>query len=279
MMNRRQLLQVLGVTTAVGVGGAIAGYFAYPYFAIKAQKDLMISGSKAVSRFVALLIAPFIEKNPSAKVSIEGGGSFAGLTALANGGIDLAMMSRDLNFDEFNLDFHSHLIGIEGIAIVVHSDLTVKSISLEQLNSILEGTIANWSEVGGPNKKISIYNRAEGSTTRAFIEDLVMRGAPYGKNSQVCNSAADVTNSVSNDPYGIGYLTTRNLSDKIKTLAINGVEINNKTLLLKLYPLARDMFLVNRTTASQTGKDFVRYSLSSHAQDIFVKNGLTQVSR
>ena len=279
MINRRQLLQALGVTTAVAVSGLVAGYFAYPYFAIKTQKDLMIAGSKAVSRFVALLIAPFIEKNPSAKVSLEGGGSFAGLTALANGGIDLAMMSRDLNFDEFNLDFHSHLIGIEGIAIVVHSDLTVKGISLEQLNGILEGTITNWSEVGGPNKKISIYNRAEGSTTRAFIEDLVMRGAPYAKNSQVCNSAADVTNSVSNDPYGIGYLTTRNLSDKIKTLAINGVEINNKTLLLKLYPLARDMFLVNRTATSPAAKDFVRYSLSAYAQDIFVKNGLTQVSR
>ena len=279
MMNRRQLLQALGATTAVAVGGAVAGYFAYPYFAIKTQKDLMIAGSKAVSRFVALLIAPFIEKNPSAKISIEGGGSFAGLTALANGGIDLAMMSRDLNFDEFNLDFHSHLIGIEGIAIVVHSDLAVKSVSLEQLNRIFEGVITNWSEVGGPNKKIAIYNRAEGSTTRAFIEDLVMRGAPYAKNSQVCKSAADVTNSVSNDPYGIGYLTTRNLSDKIKTLGINGVDINDKTLLLKLYPLARDMFLVNRTATSPTAKDFVRYSLSAYAQDIFVKNGLTQVSR
>ena len=279
MMNRRQLLQTLGVTAAVGVGGAVAGFFAYPYFAIKAQKDLMIAGSKSVSRFVALLVAPFIEKNPSAKVSLDGGGSFAGLTALANGGIDLAMMSRDLNFEEFNLDFHSHLIGIEGIAIVVHSDLAVKSVSLTQLNGILEGQISNWSDVGGPNKKITIYNRAEGSTTRAFIEDLVMRGAPYAKNSQVCNSAAEVTNSVSNDPYGIGYLTARNLTDKLKTLAINGVQISDKTLLLKLYPLARDMFLVNRTAATPVAKDFVRYSLSAHAQDIFVKNGLTQVSR
>jgi phosphate transport system substrate-binding protein len=279
MMNRRQLLKVFGITAAVGVGAAVAGYIAYPSFAIKAQKDLMISGSKAVSRFVALLIAPFIEKNPGAKVSIEGGGSFAGLTALANGGIDVAMMSRDLNFEEFNLDFHSHLIGIEGIAIVVHSDLAVKTVSLQQLNEIFEGLITNWSEVGGPNKKIVLYNRAAGSTTRAFIEDLVMRGAPYAKNSQVCNSAADVTNAVSNDPYGIGYLTTRNLNDKLKTLAINGVEISDKNLLLKLYPLARDMFLVNRNSASQTAKDFIRYSLSAHAQDIFVKNGLTQVSR
>lgn len=279
MMNRRQLLKVFGITAAVGVGAAVAGYIAYPSFVVKAQKDLMISGSKAVSRFVALLIAPFVEKNPGAKVAIEGGGSFAGLTALANGGIDVAMMSRDLNFEEFNLDFHSHLIGIEGIAIVVHSDLAVKSVSLQQLNEIFEGHITNWSEVGGPNKKIVLYNRSEGSTTRTFIEDLVMRGAPYAKNSQECKSAADMTNLVSNDPYGIGYLTTRNLSDKLKTLAINGVEISDKNLLLKLYPLARDMFLVNRNSASQTAKDFIAYSLSAHAQDIFVKNGLTQVSR
>jgi phosphate transport system substrate-binding protein len=39
------------------------------------------------------------------------------------------------------------------------------------------------------------------------------------------------------------------------------------------------MFLVNKNTASEVAKDFIRYSLSAPAQEIFVKNGLTQVSR
>lgn len=278
-MNRRKMLQVLGATTAVAVSATIAGVFSYKHLVTKPQKDLMISGAKAVSRFIALLITPFMDKYPTAKVVIEGGSSFAGLVALSNGGIDLAMMSRDLNFEEFNLDMHSHLIGMEGVAIVVHSESKVKNISLHQLNAILEGHLSNWSELGGPDKNINVYNRAEGSSTRLFIEDVILRGASFGRSLKTLDSASEVAQAVTADPYGIGYLTMKNLTNTLKPLAINGVEISDKTILLKLYPLARDMFLVNKNSASEVAKDFVRFSLSSSGQEVLVKNGLTQVSR
>jgi phosphate transport system substrate-binding protein len=277
-MNRRQLLRNIGI--AVGVGGAaLAGAIAYPYYIARARKELMISGSVAVSRFVALLVAPFIEKHPHVKIATEGGGSFAGLVALNNGGIDLAMMSRDLNFEEFNLDLRSNLIGIEGVAIVVHPSMNVKDITLAQLSNVLEGSIINWRQLGGPNQKINIHSRNEGSSTRAFVEDMILRGAKFSRNAIVSDSAAGLSNLLSEDPYGIGFLTNKNLSDKVKAIAINGVEISDKTLLLKLYPLSRDMFLVHKNAASPTAKDFVRFSLSAAGQEIFVKNGLTQVSR
>lgn len=277
-MTRRNILKTLGVAVGVGVGAAIAGVVAYPHLSAKPAKDLMISGSKAVSRFVSLLIAPFIEKNPTAKAVIEGGSSFAGLVALENGGIDVAMMSRDINFEEFNLQMHSHLIGIEGIAIAVHPELNLKNISIDDVSSILEGHITNWSELGGPYKKITVYNRSEGSSTRAFVEDVILRGASFGRNFKLCDSAAEVANSVEADQGGLGYLTIKNLTPKLRALAVNGVAISDKTILLKLYPLTRDMFLVNKNSASEVAKDFIRYSLSAPAQEILVKNGLTQVS-
>jgi phosphate transport system substrate-binding protein len=257
MMSRRQLLRNIGIAAGLG-GAALTGLIAYPYIVARAQKELMISGSVAVSRFVSLLIAPFIEKHPHVKVAIQGGGSLAGLVALDNGGIDLAMMSRDLNFDEFNLDLHSNLIGIEGIAIAVHP--------------------SNWNALGGPNQKIHFYNRDEGSSTRAFVEDVVLRGSKFARDAKISDSAIDVLNFIAQDPYGIGYLTNKNLSDKVKAVAINGHEINDKTLLLKLYPLSRDMFLVNKKSANQATRDFVSFSLSAAGQDVFAKHGLTQVS-
>jgi phosphate transport system substrate-binding protein len=277
-MNRRQLLRNIGI--AVGVGGAaLAGAIAYPYLIARARKELMISGSVAVSRFVALLVAPFIEIHPYVKIATEGGGSVAGLVALNNGGIDLAMMSRDLNFEEFNLDLRSNLIGIEGIAIAIHPSMTVKNITLEQLSNVFEGSIINWNQLGGPNQKINVYSRNEGSSTRAFVEDMILQGAKFSRDAKVFDSAVGLSNALSEDPYGIGFLTNKNLSDQVKTVAINGVEINDKTLLLKLYPLSRDMFLVHKNSASPTAKDFVRFSLSAAGQEIFVKHGLTQVSR
>ena len=278
MMNRRQLLRNIAIGAGVG-GAALAGLIAYPYILARAKKELMISGSTAVTRFIALLIAPFIERNPLVKVSLEGGGSFVGLVTLENGGIDLAMMSRDLNFEEFNLDIHSHLIGIEGIAIVVHPKMNINNISLAQLNGIFEGVITNWDQLGGPHKKINVYSRSEGSSTRAFVEDVILRGAKFARDAKVTDNAVALSEAIAQDPDGIGYLTIKNLTNKVKAVAIDGVEISDKTLLLKLYPLCRDMFLVNKNSASEIAKDFVHYSMSEAGQEIFVKNGLTQVSR
>ena len=278
MMERRQFLRNIGIVAGIG-GAALAGLAVYPYVIARAQKELMISGSVAVSRFVALLSALFVEKNPHVKVAIEGGGSLAGLTALDNGGIDLAMMSRDLSFEEFNLDLRSNLIGIEGVAIVTHPDLSVKSISIEQLSAIFEGIISNWKQLGGPNEKINVYGRNEGSTTRAFIEDVVLKGAKFTRDIKIFDSAAGMSDAITSDPFGIGYLTNKNLSDTVKAVAINDVEISDKTLLLKLYPLSRDMFLVTKNSGSAIAKDFVKFTLSTQGQDIFVKHGLTQVSR
>jgi len=277
-MNRRQLLRNIAIGAGVG-SAALAGLIAYPYILAKAKKELMISGSTAVTRFVALLIAPFIEKHPHVKVSIQGGGSFVGLVTLENGGIDLAMMSRDLNFEEFNLDLHSHLIGIEGVAIAVHPSMNINNVSLAHLNGIFEGAITNWDQLGGPNKKINVYSRSEGSSTRAFIEDVILRGAKFTREAKVLDNAAALSEAISQDPDGIGYLTNKNLSNKVKAIAVDGVEISDKTLLLKLYPLCRDMFLVNKNSASAIATDFVQYSMSDAGQEIFVKNGLTQVSR
>ena len=277
-MNRRQLLRNIAIGAGVG-SAALAGLIAYPYILARAKKELMISGSTAVTRFVALLIAPFIEKHPHVKVSIQGGGSFVGLVTLENGGIDLAMMSRDLNFEEFNLDLHSHLIGIEGVAIAVHPSMNINNVSLAHLNGIFEGAITNWDQLGGPNKKINVYSRGEGSSTRAFIEDVILRGAKFTREAKVLDNAAALSEAISQDPDGIGYLTNKNLSNKVKSIAVDGVEISDKTLLLKLYPLCRDMFLVNKNSASAIATDFVQYSMSDAGQEIFVKNGLTQVSR
>jgi phosphate transport system substrate-binding protein len=278
MIERRQFLRNIGIAAGVG-GAALAGLIAYPYIIARAKKELMISGSLAVSRFVALLAAPFIEKQPHVKIAIEGGGSVAGLVALDNGGIDLAMMSRDLNLEEFNLDLHSNLIGIEGIAIVTHPGMNINNVAIDQLEGIFEGVISNWRQLGGPNAKINVYSRNEGSSTRAFVEDVILKGAKFARDAKVFDSAVAMLDAIANDPYGIGYLTNKNLSDKVKTVAINGVEISDKTLLLKLYPLSRDMFLVNKNSGSDVAKDFVRFSLSAQGQDVFVKHGLTQVSR
>jgi phosphate transport system substrate-binding protein len=149
---------------------------------------------------------------------------------------------------------------------------------MDQLDGIFEGTITNWKQLGGPNAKINVYSRTEGSSTRAFAEDVMLKGAKFARDAKVFDSAIGMLDAIATDPYGIGYLTNKNLNDKVKTVAINGVEISDKTLLLKLYPLSRDMFLVNKNSGSAIAKDFVRFSLSAEGQDVFMKNGLTQVS-
>lgn len=276
-MERRQLLKTLAVGAATIGTTALAGLYVYPFFFTKRHKSLMIAGSTAVSRFVESLIAPFLRQHPNVDIALEGGDSLTGLVSLVSGGIDIAMMARGLHDDEYNPDLRLNLIGFEGVAIIVNPKNNVQNLTINQLNSILMGKTMNWAELGGAKAEINIYGRNEKSTTRSLIQYFVMKGGSFSKKVQTLESAVDVTNAVASDENGIAYVTVKFLDDRIRGLAINGVEVSNKSLLLNRYPLRREVFLVTEEPSSPITRQFIAFSLGREGQKILEDRGLIRV--
>lgn len=105
-----------------------------------------IAGSTSVAPVMNVLADKYKQLNPSAKVEIQESGSSAGIESAVQGAVDIAMSSRELEEDELEV-LTDMTIAIDGIAVIVNKENTVKNFSTEQIRSIFAGDTVKWEEV------------------------------------------------------------------------------------------------------------------------------------
>lgn len=282
-MKRRTLLT--GVL--VGIGGICtfgAANFYYSLLKFDRRKPLIIGGSTIVKRLLDdRLIHTFSKYHPEADLLIEGGYSQGGLIALERGAIDLAMMSNDLA-SETKLNFQEYLIGIETFGLIVSENSILKDISTTNARKVFQRKITNWKELGGSDSPITVYSRQDNSIAKRTVEQFLLEGAFIHEDAKVLSSSRAMAEQVSADPLAIGfisqqgYLRTKDHALKIRPLSIDGVEMDQRSIGLALYPLARQLFLVIRDDASEISKKFIAFVLSDEGQTLLADNGALRVS-
>ena len=276
MINRRSILKGIGAGFA-GIFIAGGASYCYSLFGYLQRKPLIIGGSTAVKRFVEKLASAFVKKYQEVDLIVQGGHSYAGLIALNRGTVDLAMVSHNLKPDEDGVNLQSYLIGIEAIALVVHPNLGINNLSASNAKLIFEQKITNWHEVGGPNVPIQLFSRDFHSTARLTIEEVLLQGKSISERVKELGSAAEMVQEITLNPNGIGFLSVGEITPEVKTLRINDVEINEKTVLLNIYPLIRPLFLVNLDDLTPTTKLFLDFALSNDGQSLVSQNGASRV--
>ena len=117
-------------------------------------------------------------------VDVAAHGSSTGFKALIADQADLSMSSRPIKSKEVTRlsesgDMRSfdaeHVIAIDGLAVIVHSDNAVHQLNLEQIAAVFSGNITNWKELGGSDQPISLYARDDRSGTWDTFKSLVLR--------------------------------------------------------------------------------------------------------
>ena len=127
----------------------------------------------------------FMNKNKAAKITVTGGGSGVGISALMEGTTDIAMASRKMKFDErmklqeAGKKTKEEVIAYDALAVVVHPSNKVSNLTREQLEGIFTGKIKNWKEVGGADMKIVAYSRETSSGTYEFFKESVLKNKNY----------------------------------------------------------------------------------------------------
>lgn len=276
-MNRRRALKIFGITGTGLVAAAFGARAYWEEFQSKRRSNLLIAGSAPMISYVQKIAEAFAKTHKNIDIVAEKGHSSGAFLALNRGGIDLAVMDRNLTLEEFNLFDHNMLTGIDGLGIVVHPESPVKNISIVQARHIFEGLITNWKDVGGPDAPINMYGRQIGSTTRSSIEDILMDGGLLSRRIKEMKSADDVSHAVAADRNAIGYVSVRTMQDITRALSINGVELNEKNLLINLYPLFRSMFFVVNGEPTADVKKFIDFTLSDSGQKVLAATGMLRV--
>lgn len=140
---------------------------------IQAQR---IKGSDTVLPIAQQTAERFMKLNPNARVTVTGGGTGVGISALLDETTDIAMASRGIKFSEkmkakaAGEELAEITIAYDALAVVVHPSNPVKQLTRRQLEDIFRGKITNWKQVGGDDRKIVVYSRETSSGTYEFFQ-------------------------------------------------------------------------------------------------------------
>ncbi len=196
-------------------------------------------GSTALQPLAEQVAKSFQEKNPNVTITVQGGGSGAGLSQVSDGSAQIG--NSDVFAEEKDgidaTKLVDHKVAVVGIAPVVNSDVQITSLTKEQLRNIFTGKVTNWKEVGGNDEKIVVINRATGSGTRAVFEKNILDGQDAVQATEQ-DSNGTVQKIVKTTPGSISYLAFAYLdSDGIKALDLNKVHPNKKNVEDNSWPI------------------------------------------
>ncbi len=189
---------------AVGLALAASLVFAGKSITLKGSDTLLILGQRWAE--------VYMKANPGTVVQVTGGGSGVGISALINGGTDIAQASRamkdkekDTMLEKRGVGAHEIPVALDGITVYVNEKNPVEKLSFAQLKDAFQFTVKNWKEIGGKDAPIVLYGRENSSGTHVFFKEHVLDNEDYSVRVQPLPGTAAIVNAVAQDENGIGY--------------------------------------------------------------------------
>jgi phosphate transport system substrate-binding protein len=231
---------------------------------------------------------------PEVSVEVSGGGSGVGVAALINGTAEIANSSRKLEPKELEdarksgKDPKEFMVGYDGLAIYVHKDNPLETISMEELAEIYKegGKINKWSDLGVtklPGAKsddiIRVSRQNNSGTYAYFRETVVGKKSDFKPGSMDMNGSKDVVELVSKTPGAIGYSGLGYATAEVKIVKVSpkkgdpAIAPSIATVLDKTYPISRPMFMYTPGEPSPAAKKYLDWIHSEAGQKIVESTG------
>ncbi|MDP5253201.1 MULTISPECIES: phosphate ABC transporter substrate-binding protein [unclassified Vibrio] len=242
-----------------------------------AAKTITVSGSTSVARIMDVLAESYEKQNPEHSIAVQAVDSSAGITLVNKGVVPIGMSSRYLTEAEKEPSMVVETLAYDGLAVVVNKANPIDNLTEKQLFNIYQGKITNWSELGGPDKKIAVVTREASSGSRYSFETLL--GLTQIINEQLVSNANPgnlVVNSngmmktlVSNNPQSIGFISLGSVDQSVKALKFNGIEASNRNIANQSYGLIRPfIILYHHDRLDEEARAFIDYLHSKEAKQL-----------
>jgi phosphate transport system substrate-binding protein len=269
------------------------------------QGRILVKGSDGMLKLMRRQSQAFMQLYPKAEIVVDGGGSKAGIAALNEGLVRIAVMTRELTAQEDSIiranggQPKSYKIALDGMAVIVHKTNRVGRLDLDQLAGIFSGRITDWSKLGGrPGKIVPVYP-APNSGGYEFFRDRVLGGGDFAAKSYPCSTTAQAVELVKEHHSAVGLVTMSALFQSwdvwppVRQPGIRAVSIgfgkergyfapNQKTVNDGEYPLTRPVYLVVNEALEKTysqgmsslAHGFISFVSSAEGQKLVAQQGL-----
>ena len=253
-------------------------------------------GSDTIVNLALAWAEAYQKVDPNVSISVTGGGSGTGITALVNKTVDIANASRQIKPEELaaaqaiGLNPQEFVIARDAIAVIVNPENPVDELTLEQLSQIYRGEINNWSEVGGEDRPIVRLSRETNSGTHVyFLEAVVRLGNKDDKtiftaNTLLLPSSEGIISEVRDNPNAIGYDGLGYVTSEVKMVAISSLETPDvyvlpsaATVSNNSYVISRNLYMYTQDVPTGVVKEYLDWILSPEAQQIVTDLGFVPV--
>ncbi|HEX4446334.1 MAG TPA: phosphate ABC transporter substrate-binding/OmpA family protein, partial [Polyangiaceae bacterium] len=227
---------------------------------------------------------------PVEAIEIFAHGTATGFTDLAQGECDIGLASRRIHADEATRlaslgDLTSaaseHVIGLDGIAVIVNPANAVSSLTKSQIGDVFAGKIARWSQLGGADRPIVVHARDDRSGTYDTFRQLVLAGRSLVEGAHRHESSEELSDAVAADASAVGFI---GLPYVRSTKAVMVQEAESAPLLpspmtvsTEDYPLARRLYMYLPPGAPIAARDFVDFALSEDGQKVVQATGFVDL--
>ena len=238
-----------------------------------------VKGSDTVLPLTQALSEIYMAAHPAATVTVTGGGSGVGISALLEGTTDIAMASRRITFNEkMKMKQSGHepcefVVAYDALAVVVNPANPVKGLTREQLEAIFRGKITNWKEVGGNDAKIVVYSRETSSGTYEFFKESVLENKNYMAGVLSMPATGAIIQSVSQTKGAIGYVGLAYLNPRVKAVPVSYdggrhyVYPSVENAMDKTYPIVRPLYYYYDRVKTDEVMPFIKFIESAQGQE------------
>ncbi len=219
-------------------------------------------GSDTMAEVAQAWSEDYRKVHPVVAVSVSGGGSQSGITGLIDGTVDIANCSREFKPEEVEAarkkgrDPVKHHVGWDGIAIYVHKDNPIQSISKEQLMQIYSdgGKVTKWSDLGiklpsGEDEMVLISRQSNSGTYEYFREAVLGKETNFRLGTRDMNGSKDVVDLCSKVTSGIGYSGLSYATSEVRIVPVTNAKTgaavapSTDSVLDGTYPISRPLFM------------------------------------
>ena len=274
-----------------------------PYEKVEGVSGTLSSvGSDTLANLMSLWAEEFKRLYPNVTVQIQAAGSATAPPALTEGTATLGPMSRMMKSEEveafegkYGYKPTAIPVAIDALAVFVHKDNPITSISIPQVDAIYSATracghdndISQWSGLGLSgdlgNQRIQMFGRNSVSGTYGYFKEFALCKGDYKSNVNEQPGSASVVQGVTKSLNGIGYSGIGYKTASVKALPLSrkdggeAIEPTPENAISGKYPLARYLYVyVNKhpnESLAPLEKEFVLMVLSKTGQAIVVKDG------
>ena len=290
-MRALSLALLLGVLALVSAGCEGAAVATPP------PVTITIGGSSAMGPVLRALTEAYSRQHPNVLFTIRGGGSTLGEEAIRSRRYDIVastLFPPDPAAGRPTPPGDEQLvrtpIGLNGIAVIVHSSNNVDELSLVQLRDLYEGRVLDWQSLGSDVGEVVIVSREDGSGARLLFEERVMGDERVSLTAVVMPTSEDVVDFVAKNPAALAYVSRSHVVDwipgeeaagdeegdapmpaPVKVVRVEGQYPTRDAIAGQEYALTQPLYLITNGAPGGRIRQFIDFVLSPAGQAIVAR--------